>query len=224
MVRRAPWFGALAGTLMLLFAFAPARAEAATVRLLDVEALTQASDVVVFGQVVDQRVGIGTMNRITTWWTIAVDAYWVGGDAEPATTVVVRQWGGELDGAVEAVPGDARLSLGEHVVVFARGAAPDDLTFTALAQSVFHVEPAVPPGLVQGWPAPGTLTPLGETSAGPMGWGMAPRVDARSLQLLDGVAFYDDGDVAHRHGVSWSLSDLRAAVEAAAAEDAGGEQ
>lgn len=74
MVRRA--LGAFVGTLMLLFAFAPSRAEAATVRLLDVDALTQASDVVVFGQVVDQRVGIGTMNRITTWWTIAVDAYW----------------------------------------------------------------------------------------------------------------------------------------------------
>lgn len=206
---------AAALALALCVTWAPANA--ATVRPLDVPALTEASDVVALGRVVDRRVGIGSFDRITTWWTIAIDDVWHA-EAESLrspTTVVVRQWAGELDGVVESVPGDARVALGDYVVLFARGDAPDDLTFTALAQSVFHVEPAVPAALVNGWAEGGAPLSVEPLAAGPLGWAGAPGEGARSVQFLERVAFYNAGDVTHGHGETWTLARLRAAVEAA---------
>ena len=122
------------------WALAPAPADAATMYYLDVPALVEISDVVVAGEVVDSDVFIGSHDRITTEWTVRVDESLKGGEFE---TVRFRQWAGELDGRVQHVPGDGRLALGDQVVVFLRGDAPDALFLSALGQSVFHVMPPI---------------------------------------------------------------------------------
>ena len=105
---------------------------------LDVPALVEISDVIVAGEVVDSEVFIGNHSRITTEWTIRVDESLKGGEL---TEVRFRQWAGELDGRVQHVPGDGRIELGQRVVLFLRGDAPDALFLAAMGQSVFHVMP-----------------------------------------------------------------------------------
>ncbi len=110
---------------------------------LDVEALTEISDVVVRGVVVDSRVFVGNHDRITTEWTVRVEETLAG---EAHDEVRFRQWAGELDGVVEHVPGDARVRLGEHAVFFLVGDTPDGLFLAALGQSKFAIDvEAVPP-------------------------------------------------------------------------------
>ena len=144
----------------------PAMTQATTMYYLDVPALVEISDVVVAGEVVDADVFIGNHDRITTEWTVRVDESLKGGEFE---TVRFRQWAGELDGRVQHIPGDGRLALGDRVVVFLRGDAPDGLFLSALGQSVFHV---MPPLLgIDGDPLvelPDFATPATGTEGGPI--------------------------------------------------------
>lgn len=142
----------------LAFVSAPA-AHAATMYYLDVPALVEVSDVVVLGEVVDADVFIGTQGRITTEWTVDVTVT-LHGDAH--RQVRFRQWTGELDGQVQHIPGDGRVEVGDEVVLFLHGDAPDALFLSALGQSVYHVH--VDPqaaGVLDGVPSPieGVLTP-----------------------------------------------------------------
>lgn len=162
---------------------APRAADAATMRYLDIEALTDASDAIVRGRVVDARVYRGSYDRITTEWTVRVAYGWKNA---PETELRVRQWAGELDGVVERIPGDARIAIGDEIVVFARGNEQDGFTFTALAQSVYQVQdaaPLLPPSL-----EPGDLVP------GPLGWDQLAGEGARAGRDLRGVVLYDENE------------------------------
>jgi hypothetical protein len=116
---------------------------AATMIYADVPALTEASDVVVEGVVVDSDVYLdASSGHITTRWTVqVVDA--LKGDV--AGTVSFTQWAGELDGIAEVIPGDARFRLGERAVVFLRVGEEGGLYLTALGQSKFEIlDPTAP--------------------------------------------------------------------------------
>ncbi len=178
----------------LTHGYAPA-ADAATMYYLDVPALVEASDAVVIGEIVDSRVFVGNYDRITTEWTVDVSSTLVG---SPQSTVRFRQWTGELDGMVQHVPGDARITLGETYVLFLRGDAPDGLFLTALAQSSYqvHVHAALSaweglddvPALVRNvlTPAEGDLRPSIRVDSIPM--------DAPVTRDFTDLGFYDSTD------------------------------
>lgn len=54
---------------------------------------------------------------IYTDWTLSVDET-LSGAVDPS--LIIRQWGGEVDGQSLRIPGDARLAEGEQVVLFLR--------------------------------------------------------------------------------------------------------
>lgn len=126
-------FAAVASLLLLA---APA-SQAATMRYADISALTQHSDVVVRGRIVDADVYLDESNgHITTRWTLAVEESLKGG---VTGTVSFTQWGGQLDGVIERIPGDAAFTMNEHAVVFLRVGEEGGLFLTALAQSKFAI-------------------------------------------------------------------------------------
>lgn len=138
------WRNALAAAAVAACALAlPAPARGATMYYLDVPALVEQSDFVVVGELVDARVFEGDEGRITTEWTIRVDVA-VLGPASP--TLTFRQWAGQLDGTVQYVPGDARLTLGDRMVFFLRGDGGERTYLTALSQSVFRIAHSLAPG------------------------------------------------------------------------------
>ena len=98
-----------AAVASLLWLAAPS-AQAATMRYADVSALTQHSDVVVRGRIVDADVYLDESNgHITTRWTLAVEESLKG---DVTGTVSFTQWGGQLNGVIERIPGDATFSRG----------------------------------------------------------------------------------------------------------------
>jgi len=135
-------FAAVASFLWL----AAPSAQAATMRYADVSALTQHSDVVVRGRIVDADVYLDESNgHITTRWTLAVEESLKGG---VTGTVSFTQWGGQLDGVIERIPGDATFTMNEHAVVFLRVGEEGGLFLTALAQSKFAIIDQDSDGLV----------------------------------------------------------------------------
>lgn len=167
-----PYEWSLAWIVAALALVSAPAAHAATMYYLDVPALVEASDVVVVGEVVDADVFIGNSGRITTEWTVDVTVT-LHGDAH--RQIRFRQWTGELDGMVQHIPGDGRVAVGDEVVLFLHGDAPDALFLSALGQSVYHVhaDPQAS-GALDGVPSPieGVLTPSNprlEVGAMPIG-------------------------------------------------------
>ncbi len=75
-------------------------------------------------------------SQIITLTTLQVRETWRGA---PATSLTLRQFGGEEDGIASTIPGDAHLSPGQDVVLFLRernGA----VFLTSLAQSAYLVD------------------------------------------------------------------------------------
>ncbi len=128
----------------VLVTLAPGDAKATTMYYLDVPGLVEISDFIVAGEVVASDVFVGNHDRITTEWTVRVSESLKGDDV---TEVKFRQWAGELDGRVMHIPGDGQFEVGQHVVLFLRGAAPDALFLAAMGQSVFHVQADYTPAL-----------------------------------------------------------------------------
>lgn len=111
-------------------------AHAAVVVPLSREALVRQSDLVVRCTVVSRKSGWNVQRtQILTWTTLRVDEYLKG--AGPAE-LTLRQLGGEVDGLVTEVPGDAHVLPGERAVLFLRRG--DGVVFlTALAQAAYLV-------------------------------------------------------------------------------------
>ncbi len=119
-----------------LAVIAPNEARATVVVPLSREELTAQSDLVVRATVVSRRSGWNDdHSQIVTWTRLRVTDYLKGSGA---TELVLRQFGGAVDGLESAVPGDARLSVGQHAVLFLRRG--DGVVFlTALSQAAFFV-------------------------------------------------------------------------------------
>jgi hypothetical protein len=127
--------GALLGPC-LFAAIAPGMARAAVVVPLTREALVRQSDTIVRCTVVARKSGWNAQRtQIVTWTTLRIEEYLKGsGPAE----LTLRQLGGEVDGLVTEVPGDAHLLPGERAVLFLRRG--DGVVFlTALAQAAYLV-------------------------------------------------------------------------------------
>lgn len=130
--------GAL-GAMMLAAALSvvtPSESHATVVVPLSREELTAQSDFVVRATVLSRRSGWNDdHSQIVTWTRLRVTEYLKGaGEAE----LVLRQFGGEVDGLASEVPGDARLVQGQHAVLFLRR-GPGVVFLTALAQAAYVV-------------------------------------------------------------------------------------
>ncbi len=115
---------------------APRESGATVVVPLSREELTAQSDLVVRATVVSRRSGWNDdHSQIVTWTRLRVTEYLKGAGG---VELVLRQFGGAVDGLESAVPGDARLSVGQHAVLFLRRG--DGVVFlTALSQAAFLV-------------------------------------------------------------------------------------
>lgn len=116
---------------------------AATLTETPIERLVVLSDVVVIGTITGAEVFAGEMGRTTTRWTVAVEQT-LRGEHQAQRTFV--QWIGELDGTASYIPGDARLEVGDRMLLFLHG-EPGELALTALSQAAWSVvdEPTFPP-------------------------------------------------------------------------------
>jgi hypothetical protein len=114
----------------------PRESEATVVVPLTREELTAQSDFVVRATVLSRRSGWNEdRSQIVTWTRVRVTEYLKGAGA---SELIIRQFGGEVDGLASEIPGDARLVPGQHAVLFLRQG--EGVVFlTSLAQSVFFV-------------------------------------------------------------------------------------
>jgi hypothetical protein len=95
------------------------------------------ADLVVLGTVTAQR-SVLVRGAVMTQTLVRVEETLKG---RPARQVVVSQLGGRINGVEVDVPGDARLSVGERVVLATYG-HPDGLRYlVGMALGVFHVTP-----------------------------------------------------------------------------------
>ena len=135
------WYWSAA--IVLLF---PGLAGATVVVGLGLPELLERSGMVVVGEVVDVRfVDPRTSGRPTgvTETTVAVHERWLDreGNLGRAGSVTISQLGGWGVHRWSRVVGDPVLSPGDRVVVFLRAAPGGRWALTALAQSVFWVDP-----------------------------------------------------------------------------------
>jgi hypothetical protein len=213
--------GVAAAALLGAVVAVSAPATATTMYYLDVEQLVELSDVVVTGRVVSARTFIGSSERISTAWSIEVEQVHEGAGVPQIVEVV--QWGGELDGQALYVPGDARFSRGERVMVFLRQ-VDGAFYLTAMGQSKFTVgEPPLPTvdatidlGAVA---APVTgRTPL-PVLAVPVAALASPAPSTPVTRDLSDIAFYNRTDEPTMFGGTveqFSYSELVERVERAA--------
>jgi hypothetical protein len=114
----------------------PTVASATTVVALSRDELTAQSDLIVRASVVSQRSGWNDdHSQIVTWTRLRVAEYLKGSGA---TELVLRQFGGTVDGMTSEIPGDARLVVGQHAVLFLRQ-GPSVVFLTALSQAAYVV-------------------------------------------------------------------------------------
>jgi hypothetical protein len=126
------------GLALTLFAASPAEATVAV--QVDRPQLVEMSDLVVRATVLDATSRWNEdRTQIITLTRLSVTQYLKGGGS---TELVVRQFGGEVDGLVSRVSGDARLEAGADVVLCLRRGA-GVVYLTAMAQSVWYVAPPV---------------------------------------------------------------------------------
>ncbi len=114
----------------------PMVAEATVVVPLSRDELTAQSDLVVRASVISQRSGWNDDHTmIVTWTRLRVGEYLKGtGEAE----IVLRQFGGNVDGMSAELPGDAHLFRGQTAVLFLRR-GPGVVFLTALSQASYVV-------------------------------------------------------------------------------------
>jgi len=144
-MRSRPWMKRTATALGLaLSLFVTIPAEATVAVQVDRAQLVEMSDLVVRATV------LGATSRwnedhtqIITLTRLAVTQYVKG---EGPTELVLRQFGGEVDGLVSRVPGDARLETGADVVLCLRRGA-GVVYLTAMAQSVWYIDAQVSSGV-----------------------------------------------------------------------------
>jgi hypothetical protein len=130
-----------AGVVVLLLGLlGPAPADATVMVELSRAELVETADLIVRCTVGAQRTRWNEdQSRILTLSTLTVREYLKGrGPGE----LVLRQFGGTLDGLTLTVPGDGHVSPGQEVVLFLRQGA-GVVYLTAMAQSVYLVTQGV---------------------------------------------------------------------------------
>lgn len=118
-------------------------AHASTVVAMTLPDLVDKSDLVVVG-IPKSRVSRWEGGRIITYTTVAVDQA-IGGDAKAGGSVVVRTYGGVVDGIGQITHGEAVLKPGAPVLLFLRplpaGTKPTEpsLAVTGMAQGALPI-------------------------------------------------------------------------------------
>lgn len=125
----------LAAMVFLFFSFSTAYATVMV--FMDIEALASQSDVIVHARIGESRTYVDPSDEQVVTDTQLHVIRTVKGEHQRELTV--QQWGGEYQGSIYRVPGDARLREGEEVVVFMHTGGRDGLYLTAMAQSVYRV-------------------------------------------------------------------------------------
>ncbi len=112
------------------------QANATTMIYRSIEELAQRSALVVEGTITGSETYAGDEGRITTRWTVKVARTLRG---QPAAEVRFEQWAGTLGDITTQIPGDARFTQGERVVLFLRGDSPEKMFLTAMGQAKFTI-------------------------------------------------------------------------------------
>jgi hypothetical protein len=133
--KRNLWSAAGLSLVLACLAVVP-QANATTMIYRSIEELAQRSAMVVEGTVSSAETYVGDEGRITTRWTVKVARTLRG---QPAAEVRLEQWAGTLGDITTQIPGDARFTEGERVVLFLRGDSPDKMYLTAMGQAKFTI-------------------------------------------------------------------------------------
>lgn len=111
-------------------------ASATVMTYADLDRLVEISDVIVHGTVTEQHSYLDDeQERVVTDTTLEVERNFYGASSEEVT---FQQWGGEYDGEIHRIPGDAQFQEGEEVVLFLHE-GDGVLAPAALGQSKFQV-------------------------------------------------------------------------------------
>ncbi len=117
--RLALTFGfASAATTFAPAVLAPHAAEASTAVMLTLEDLVDKSEAVVVG-IPKSKLSRWESGRIVTYTTVAIDTA-VAGNAKAGESVVVRTYGGVVDGIGQITHGEAVLPLDKPIVLFVK--------------------------------------------------------------------------------------------------------
>ncbi len=123
--------------LALALALGTIDAQATTALLLTRAQLVQRSDIIVRATVVsvesswsDDKTVILTTTRLRVSGTLK---------GRESGELVLRQLGGQVGDDAIVVPGDARLAVGEEVVLFLKDGKEGVVGLTAMAQAAYHV-------------------------------------------------------------------------------------
>ena len=133
--KRTLWGAAGLSLALACLAVVP-QANATTMIYRSIEELAQRSALVVEGTVTGSETYAGDEGRITTRWTVKVARTLRG---QPAAEVRFEQWAGTLGDITTQIPGDARFTQGERVVLFLRGDSPEKMYLTAMGQAKFTI-------------------------------------------------------------------------------------
>ncbi len=116
---------AASASVLLFGSFAP-EASATTALALDLRELVQRADHVLVATALSQRARHDALGRIVTDTTLRVQERVYGPpSAGEDRDVVVRTLGGIAAGVGLLVEGEARFTMGERYLIFARGRAPE---------------------------------------------------------------------------------------------------
>ena len=133
--------------LVCLFLFlVPCHAYGTTVVSLSVDKMSQEADLIVRGIVHSQNTQWNdAKNRIYTITKIEV-AETYKGNTKSAKTISIRQIGGEIDGLVQTVAGNAKFAQGEEVLVFLESNSRAGIHFVmGMAQGKYSIDRAANP-------------------------------------------------------------------------------
>ena len=133
--KRTLWGAAGLSLALACLAVVP-QANATTMIYRSIEELAQRSALVVEGTVTGSETYAGDEGRITTRWTVKVARTLRG---QPVAEVRFEQWAGTLGDITTQIPGDARFTQGERVVLFLRGDSPEKMFLTAMGQAKFTI-------------------------------------------------------------------------------------
>jgi hypothetical protein len=124
-------------TFLLTMGLFVSTASATVMKYAGLDQLVEMSDVIIHGEVIDQKTYFDKeQQRVVTDTTFEVAHTFYGSVDQ---TVTIQQWGGTLDDKTHSVPGDAHFEPGEEVIVFLhRG--DDVLALSALGQAKFSVQ------------------------------------------------------------------------------------
>jgi|JI10StandDraft_1071094.scaffolds.fasta_scaffold479981_2 uncharacterized membrane protein len=166
-------------------------AGATIVQSLSLEEMSRKADVIVHGRVVEQATAWNeTRSRIYTVTTIEVQERLKG---LGASSIRVRQLGGTVDGLTQSIVGNARLVVGEEVVVFLNRDEAKDLHYVVgMAQGKYAVDRSTPvptirhdlAGLALARIQEGQLAQLVETTPQP---GAALTLDGLKARVADAL-------------------------------------